>query len=729
MDVMIGSYCGQVNPAVVGNRAMPWLADIAQHIQGDKGTVLAAGRNRNILVPMPLDDGNTLDVVVKAFGRSGAFQAWRARRVGSKARRTWRASMHLAAAGAGTPMPVAFMERTTAGMPPEQYVITVFQDHVTSFAHALDDLYRREPDCETLMSLLNTVAVGIRKMHECGFMHNDLGNQNILLRRTGAMSWGDVQVIDLNRGRIRADGLTDRDRGRDLSRIALPSDFMRIFIEMYYGGTQVPPPEVLRWESHYRRRFAWHTRTRRWRHPLREARRHPAPGDPPTYPAPKDLWIWDERSGQPIITMQSRERSTHYPVSRNVRILISSLKALPRTWRDYRRFQQRAFKEPIQMAGRIGVAVEFQPTGMEQQLALLERLGALPVLVRFYHHRGQETSESTAALVETLRRRGHPVSIAIIQDRQAVLDSVSWDVFVTRILDRIGTRVDLVEAGHAINRVKWGVWDFAEYSRLMAPFAAWQKKHPETCIGGPAMIDFEYAYIPAALDSLPDGLRFNALTHHLYVDRRGAPETAQGAFAALEKFALARALAERTGGRFIVSEFNWPLRGTGVYSPVGAPYESPGERHNDPSVGEQEAAAYLLRYILIAICSGLVERVFWWRLAALGYGLVDDNDHCRERPAFKVLEVLLSRLEKSTFTGRTESTCASGGKAIWYRFESASGTNWWMGYTGGDPARAPRPGNEGRAYDAFGLPMEIESEIPLGMLPVYVVSEEKGEQT
>ena len=184
---------------------------------------------------------------------------------------------------------------------------------------------------------------------------------------------------------------------------------------------------------------------------------------------------------------------------------------------------------------------------------------------------------------------------------------------------------------------------------------------------------------------------------------------------------MARALAERTGGRLIVSEFNWPLRGTGVYSPVGAPYESPGKRHNDPSVGELEAGAYLLRYILIAICSGLVERVFWWRLAAFGYGLVDDlNATWRERPAFKVLEVLLLRLEKSTFRERTESPAETATSAIWYRFENDDGTCWWMGYSCSDGCRAGLPVERGTVRDAFGRSLEAASDVDLGPMPVYV---------
>jgi len=485
-----------------------------------------------------------------------------------------------------------------------------------------------------------------------------------------------------------------------------------------------PPAKFLKWESHYRRRFALHSRTRRWRHPIREARKRPAPGDPPRYPDTKDIWIWDERSGQPLVTMASRDRSKHYPMSRNLRVLVSTLKALPEVWRAYGRFRRQVYGQRVVMRGRIGVAVDVYGPHIDRRIALLEKLGPIPLMVRFYHHRGLAAADAAATVVEKLIRRGHPVSIALVQDRRAVREPDAWRLFVDRVLERLAALVELVEAGHAINRVKWGVWDFGEYRRLVEPFAAWQARYPDLCIGGPAMIDFEYAYVPAALDVLPEGLRFGALTHHLYVDRRGAPETPQGRFAALEKFALARALASRASDRLIVSEFNWPLAETGVYSPVGAPYVSPGLRHHDPSVSEQEAAAYLLRYLLIAICSGLVERVFWWRLAAFGYGLVDDSAaDWRERPAFLVLAVLLPRLETSEFTARSVVAALSptGTEGILYRFEMPDGHPWWMAYTRVESCRIPVPPAVTQATTAFGDTLSIQDgKVEVGMMPIYL---------
>jgi hypothetical protein len=254
--------------------------------------------------------------------------------------------------------------------------------------------------------------------------------------------------------------------------------------------------------------------------------------------------------------------------------------------------------------------------------------------------------------------------------------------------------VERVEVAHAINRVKWGVWDRRDYRRLLGPVARLAERFPAVKFMGPAVIDFEYPFVLSALRELPAGLRFHALSHHLYVDRRGAPENTQAGFSLLEKCALGLAIARWSGAvddRFIVSEVNWPLKGTGVWSPVGSPYESPGPRHNDPSVSEDAYAAYMVRYLIIALCSGFVNQVFWWRLVARGFGLADDTDpvRWRERPAFRALRQFLAVLGDSTYDRRDVAVSDADVTRYWFR--RPDGERVCVAYSEGEapPWRAP----------------------------------------
>lgn len=719
----IGPYLGYVRGIAQGAASRNWLSALGQHIETGQGTNLTEGRHRNIRMSMPTDHGGICEVVVKSFSCSSGIEAVRSRYRGTKATRSWLGGMHLLSYNVGTPEPLALLERRENGVLQESYYVARYEENTISFAEALNDLYRREPDGTKLMALLQTVANAIREMHSCGFVHYDLGNQNILLQRLGEHVWGHVSFIDLNRGRIR-EGVTDRERGRDFSRIALPSDFLRVFREMYAG--EVPSACFLKWESHYRKRYAWHSRTRGWRHPLREYRKRQRPTPGFSYPSPRSIWIWDPLSRQPLITMRRKDRKKHFSWRRHFQAVWSPLKLLPICRRQYHALLDTAYKEPMTFDRCVGVAVEWMSDDNGKTLQALQRLGLIPVFVRFYRHAGEDALNGTIALVRDLQEAGHPVSIGLLQDRVGVEQPDVWKVFVDTVLSAVGNLVELVEVGHAINRVKWGIWTFEEYTDLLTPLVLWKEKLPDVRFGGPAVIDFEYAYIPAALDHLPEGMRFDVLTHHLYVDRRGAPENPQAKFALLEKLALARAISQthrNCADGLIITEFNWPLAGTGIHSPVGAPYVSPGERHNDPSVSEEDAAAYLLRYVLITIGSGLAERVFWWSLVAHGFGLIDGaGGTWRERPAYKVLQVLLRKVQGASCHGRVTHD-VGGHTVISYVFRvDGGGAEFQIVYATGEEA-VLLPLDEGCVvYDAFGKEQDVvNGALHVQGMPVYVM--------
>jgi len=62
-------------------------------------------------------------------------------------------------------------------------------------------------------------------------------------------------------------------------------------------------------------------------------------------------------------------------------------------------------------------------------------------------------------------------------------------------------------------------------------------------------------------------------------------------------------------------------------------------------VDEDAQASYLVRYALDALGTGLAERVYWWQLAAAGYGLLDPRGGGpRKRPAWLALRQLQREL-------------------------------------------------------------------------------------
>ncbi len=441
------------------------------------------------------------------------------------------------------------------------------------------------------------------------------------------------------------------------------------------------------------------------------------------------MWLWDEKSAQAISMLRPRDRHRHYPLAKSLIPAVSTVRQGLRVRKAYRELLPRCFQEDVSLRGRIGLGVEPRPSTLDRQEALLKHLALPPVLLRLYHHQGED---EWAFRIETLKRwcaAGMQVSVAIVQDRRAVVDPARWQSFLCRSVAACADYTQFIEVGHAINRVKWGVWDLNEWASLMAPVPELMAQYPQLRVTGPAVIDFEYPYVLGAFDRLPKGVHYHAVSHHLYVDRRGAPENRQGRFSTLEKLALGRAIARtqpQCDERFIVSEVNWPLAGTGVYSPVSSPYESPGPRHNDPNVSEDAYANYMLRYLCIALCSGMAEQVFWWRLVARGFGLVDDTDaHAwRERPAYMMLQHFLTLLGTAHFVRRSQVMLDHGVSSYVYLFRREDGERVAFAYCTGETEHRWDPAEShelafASAENAFGRALDAQA-LSLSGRPIYL---------
>jgi len=659
-------------------------------------------------------------LAVKRYRRQSLIKDTWDRYRGSAALRAFRAARFLCEQGIGTPEPLAVLEHWRQGPVKiarlEQSYYLCAYENAESLREHLRWIYTQEPDNEVMLDLLGRVAPAVADMHEAGFRHSDMGNQNILLPRKADGSWGHPRFIDLNRACIKP-RLSVRDRARDLARLALPGEYRRIFLYLYNRHSEVPV-DLIRAEARARARFRRHQLSRPFRHPLQSLNklmRGQPLLEPSVYPRDKDLWIWDERSAQAMIVLSRQEKNRYRSKANLARMLWQCLRIAPTVYQNYRTLRVQSFTQPQTMAQKVGVALHPKADYRNTELTLLEELGWPPALVRFCHHETNADWEEGIALVEELSHRGLAVMVAFVQDRRAVLHPESWHDFLESVVPRIADRVEEIEIGHAVNRMKWGVWTDREYRELLTPALNLQHRYPQIRLNGPACIDFEYHYLPALLKQLPASQPLNALSHHLYVDRRGQPENPQGAFSTLEKCTLLRAIARAAPGcedRVIISEVNWPLKGTGTWSPIGAGYETPEARRDPPGVTEADYANYLVRYQAIALCSGHVDRVFWWRLSAHGYGLVDDLDGFRKRAPYRALQVFLKTLGQAQFKTRRPAPAGcyelefeTGQERILLAWRHAGQGNYW-------PAL-----EASSSFDALGEPVKNTN---LSQTPVYL---------
>jgi hypothetical protein len=136
----------------------------------------------------------------------------------------------------------------------------------------------------------------------------------------------------------------------------------------------------------------------------------------------------------------------------------------------------------------------------------------------------------------------------------------------------------------------------------------------------------------------------------------------------------------------------------------------------------------MLRYIVIALCSGMVDQVFWWRLVARGYGLIDDTDseNWRERPAYRMLKYFLSLLGNSTFTGKRRTWSEQKEEGEYFMFEQLDGTRLCLAYSCAEHADVTVPFECESAFDAFGneITPGVGEVLTLTGRPVYLYMKE-----
>jgi len=176
----IGPYQGAVadafNTQVVREQLAQLPQLLAQHTER-----LSFGADYVVKLPFNTDAGERV-ITVKVFKRQSRLKDWSDQRKKSKAERSYRAARYLQDHNIGTPAPIAWLDRWENNRLLESYYLCLYEPGIC-FRDALSDIYYNQRDNEPLMDLLLTVAPAIRAMHDAGFMHGDMGNQNILLPR------------------------------------------------------------------------------------------------------------------------------------------------------------------------------------------------------------------------------------------------------------------------------------------------------------------------------------------------------------------------------------------------------------------------------------------------------------------------------------------------------------------------------------------------------------------
>jgi len=364
-------------------------------------------------------------------------------------------------------------------------------------------------------------------------------------------------------------------------------------------------------------------------------------------------FAWNEFADQPHNVAPRRERLRHHFKHAGSYFGLAAANcalAVPVLLR-YRRYLKMMHLRPVEIRTPFAVSSSPREAESEKVVESLKDTGVRKTLVRIPSwERGDLLRYEK--FIRLLRREGFDVVAALLQRRDDVLEPDSWSGFLDDVFSAFSSLCSYFEVGHAWNRTKWGVWDHREYIGLAKAAVPLAEKYGVRIVG-PAVIDFEFHLYPPTLRAVA----FDKVSSLLYVDRTGAPENAQFGWTTAKKVALWKAVADTANSApkgCWITEMNWPLAGAGEYSPA------PGK----PCVSEEEQANYLVRYFVICLASGFVERIYWWQLAAPGYGLVDNRGpEWRKRPGYFALRQMVRLLEGSRFQGKAQD---AGAEVYWF---------------------------------------------------------------
>jgi len=358
----------------------------------------------------------------------------------------------------------------------------------------------------------------------------------------------------------------------------------------------------------------------------------------------RETFRWNPYADQPHnVASRSQRFWNHFRyASSYFSLFAENVRKLPAGWSLFRKYRRDMYKTSVNLCRPFGLSLSPHESRNDAVVECLRELGIPQSLIRFPSW-DRDRLSLCEKFADLLQENRVELTGALLQRRDDVLDPLRWKDFVEEIFVRFGEKCAFFEIGHAWNRTKWGVWNYKEYLQLVRSAAELADKY-NVKIVGPAVIDFEFHLYPPVLKEIP----FDKVSSLLYVDRVGPPEKTQFGWDTTAKVALLKAAVDVSaikGKDLWITEVNWPLKGTGEYSPASG----------KPNVSEEQQADYLVRYHILTLASGFVERIYWWQLVAPGYGLIDSRaGDWKKRRSFFALKTMVALLDGSIFVGKID---------------------------------------------------------------------------
>jgi len=357
-----------------------------------------------------------------------------------------------------------------------------------------------------------------------------------------------------------------------------------------------------------------------------------------------NIFKWDHFSDQPHVLRDKSLRKKIYKKAFKdiIKTLIINIALFPII---VVRFGYALFEKRKQNSSNffaMGVNLDKEPI---KSPSLIKELGVENILIRLPLSDIENLSEYKN-FIDSFKKCN--ILINILQDRKHIEDKELLRNSIFAIFSTLNVKE--YQIANAINRKKWAFFTMDEYLIFYQTIQEIRDRHfPHIKLIGSSVIDFEYHFSVRTLFNLYK-VHYDKFSTLLYVDRRGSPQNRQMGFDLIKKIKLLYSivkLSPKSENKIVITETNWPISNTAPYAPTS----------EKECVSLEKYAHYMVQYHLMALSTGMVEKIYWHQLVAPGYGLIDNRDGIKKYPAFYAYKTMVrllkdTWLENFDFTGK-----------------------------------------------------------------------------
>lgn len=575
--------------------------------------------NRNVIKKVTLGDQQT---VIKSFKPPNVLQGiiYRYLRT-TKARRSYEHSATLKSQSIDTPKPLGYVEVFNRFRLCQSYFISDLLNYDFLIRDIISQPHKDQTD------ILEQFTQFTFNMHQKGVLHLDYSLGNIGINKEN--NHYRFSLFDINRMRF---GEVSAIEGiKNFSRISSEPETITLLSSEYARLANIPNKKAYLALSNAVKKTNNHFLRKRNLKQILGRKKTIAPS----------LYKWDSHSDQPHVIRDKNIRSEFLRRSILPSFkLLTSFIYLPILMLSFLVTKRSNVERKID---NLGLCLNFDnvtnkrsPPDTQLLQELVNDLGINNLAIRI-PLADFVNIESYYTFIKSFSQ--HDVIVVILQDREHINDSNLLKQRLHNIFERLSECVTVFQIGNAINRKKWGFISQEEYFDFFKIAQDIKAHHfPTIKLLGSNIIDFDLPFFTRSLFHCKP-VNYDGVASQLYVDRRGAPENKQLGFDTLAKINICHHLtskSHKSDSQLYITEVNWPLKGMGEWAPA----------QGDCMVDERAQAAYLVRYYLMIIASGKVEKCYWHQLIAPGYGLINDLDGTIvKRKAYHCFKFLIQTLD------------------------------------------------------------------------------------